>query len=85
MSNIADDIHNAYEEGYQKGLGTLDWIPISETVDIPDYEVLCCDKYGEMLIGYLAYEDDQWLCESESEMMYDPIAWAEKPEAYKGE
>jgi hypothetical protein len=22
------------------------WIPCSETVDIPDHEVLACDKYG---------------------------------------
>ena len=59
------------------------WIPCSETVDIPDHEVLACDKYGEELIGWLLYSDDQWLCESDGEMMYDPIAWREKPEPYK--
>ena len=50
------------------------WIPCSETVDIPDHEILACDKYGEEVFGYLAYEDDQWLCESDGCMMYDPIA-----------
>ena len=61
------------------------WIPCSETVDIPDHEILACDKYGEEMFGYLAYEDDQWLCESDGEMMYDPRAWREKPEPYREE
>ena len=61
------------------------WIPCSETIDIPDHEVLCCDRYGEELIGWLGYNDNQWLCESDGEMMYDPIAWREKPEPYREE
>lgn len=61
------------------------WIPCSETIDIPDHEVLCRDEYGEELIGWLSYSDDQWLCESDGEMMYDPIAWREKPETWRGE
>lgn len=59
------------------------WIQCSETVDIPDHEILACDKYGEEMFGYLAYEDDQWLCVSDDCMMYDPIAWREKPEPYQ--
>lgn len=59
------------------------WIQCSETVDIPDHEILACDKYGEVMFGYLAYEDDQWLCVSDDCMMYDPIAWREKPEPYQ--
>lgn len=61
------------------------WIPCSETEDLPEHEVLCCDKYGEELIGWLSCEDDQWLCESDGEMMYDPIAWREKPEPWREE
>lgn len=61
------------------------WIQCSETVDIPDHEILACDKYGEEMFGYLAYEDDQWLCVSNDCMMYDPIAWREKPEQYREE
>ena len=61
------------------------WIPCSETEDLPEHEVLCCDKYGEELIGWLYYEDDQWICESDGEMMYDPIAWREKPEPWRGD
>lgn len=61
------------------------WIPCDDTVEIPDHEVLACDKYGEEILGYLGYADDQWICESDSEVMYDPIAWMEKPEPYKGD
>lgn len=61
------------------------WIPCSETIDIPENEVLCCDRYGNEIIGYLAYADDQWLCESDGEMMYEPVAWMEKPDPWKGE
>lgn len=59
------------------------WIPCSETVDIPGHEIMACDKYGEIMFGYLAYEDEQWLCASDGCMMYDPIAWSEKPEPYR--
>ena len=61
------------------------WIPCSETENLPEHEVLCCDRYGEELIGWLSCKDDQWLCESEGEMMYDPIAWRELPEPWRGE
>lgn len=61
----------------------LKWIPCSETVDIPDHEIMACDKYGELMFGYLAYEDEQWLCESDGSMMVDPIAWCEKPKPWK--
>lgn len=61
------------------------WIPCSETADIPDHEVLTCDKRGEMIIGYIAYHDEQWICESETEFLYDPIAWMPLPEPYREE
>ena len=61
------------------------WIPCSETIDIPDHEVLCCDEYGEELIGWLSYSDEQWMCASDGCVMYDPIAWREKPEPYREE
>lgn len=58
------------------------WIPVSETIDIPDHEILACDRYGNELIGWLDCKDEQWLCESDGEMMYDVIAWMEKPKSY---
>ena len=56
------------------------WISCDDTVDLPEHEVLCCDRYGAMLIGWLLCSDDQWLCESDNEMMYDPVAWMPLPE-----
>jgi hypothetical protein len=60
------------------------WIPCSETVDIPEEWVLACDERGAEMIGYLSYTYDQWLCESEHEIMYDPIAWRYLPEPWDG-
>ena len=77
------EIQRAYELG--KLDAELRWVPCSETIDIPDHEVLCCDRRGEEMIGWLSHNDDQWLCESEWEVMYDPIAWREKPEPYRVE
>lgn len=58
------------------------WIPCSETIDIPDECVLACDDCGAEIIGYLSYTFDQWICESEHEIMYDPIAWRYLPEPW---
>ena len=61
------------------------WIPCSKTTDIPDHEIMACDEYGEIMFGYLAYEDDQWICASDGYEMVDPIAWREKPEPWRKE
>ena len=82
---------NGYSDTYDKAriISVLEEVPpaqewtlCTETVDIPDHEVLACDKYGEEILGYLEYADDQWICENEDWTMYDPIAWMEKPESY---
>jgi len=60
------------------------WIPCSER--LPDTEVLCCDKYRAMIIAYV-YEDDTsdtgFSAESETQYMYNCIAWMPMPEPYK--
>ena len=85
-SQVARDIATIIEnEMDMRVIRGQNWIPCSETVDIPDYEVLACDKYGEYIIGLLEYADDQWLCESEEIMMYEPIAWMPLPEPYQKE
>lgn len=66
-------------------LEECEWIPCSGTIEIPDYEVMACDKYGNIIIGYLCYMDEQWMCESDSEVMYDAIAWRNLPKTYKGD
>ena len=60
------------------------WIPVDKN-NIPDHEVLACDKYGEELIGYVDVIDEGFFCECDGEIMYDVIAWMEKPEPYKPE
>lgn len=82
--DIARDIATIIEnEKDMRVMLQQQWIPCDETVEIPDHEVLACDKYGEEILGYLVYADDQWICESDSEVMYDTIAWMEKPEPYQ--
>lgn len=61
------------------------WIPCCKTVDIPDHEIMACDKYGSLMFGYLGYVGEQLVCESESEIIYNPIAWSEKPKPYREE
>lgn len=61
------------------------WIPCSETVDIPDYEVIACNRHGDMVIGYLYYKDEQWMCESDGEILFGAVAWRNLPEKYKGD
>lgn len=58
------------------------WTPV-EPENLPEGEVLCCDKYGEMLIGWLSNTNLGYACESEECTMYDVVAWMEKPKPYK--
>lgn len=84
--NVVVESFKAFAE-YVKALPSVQpeqkWIPCSETVDIPDHEVMACDRHGAFIIGYLDYKDEQWLCESDDSIMYDPVAWCELPKPYK--
>lgn len=72
-----------YQSGYKDGKKENDdWIPVNPD-NIPDTEVLCCDKYGEMLIGYLSNTEEEYVCESDECIMYDVVAWMNKPKSYK--
>ena len=87
-ANYPDPCYSDLRKAVDRAIKALEeqqWILCSETIDLPDHEVLCCDRYGEELTGWLSYSDDQWLCESDGEMMYDPIAWREKPEPWRGD
>lgn len=63
------------------------WNLCSETADLPDHEVLCCDLRGNMLVGYL-YTDENFDtgfgAESSGECLVDCVAWREKPESWHG-
>ena len=62
------------------------WIPVKKE-NLPNYEVLACDKYGEEMFGYLEYDSDAEtvICDSDICLMSDVIAWMEKPESYRPE
>lgn len=63
---------------------TNGWVPCSER--LPEtYTVLCCDKYGEMLVGHPYFDEvsnTNYSAESDNEMMYNCIAWQPLPEPY---
>ena len=83
MKNVSvNSFHTEALDMAIKALEEQQWISVESINDIPDHEILCCDKYGEEMFGYLCY-NEQWLCESDSTIMYDPIAYREKPEPYK--
>lgn len=60
------------------------WIPIDED-NIPDHEVLACNRYAEELIGYIGKDESGFYCESDGEVVGYVTAWMEKPEPYKPE
>ena len=62
------------------------WIPVDKN-NVPDHEILACDRYKNELIGYLSYNADseEFVCESDGCIMYQVIAWMEKPEPYRPE
>ena len=51
--------------------------------DLPEYAVLCVNKYNEYMIGYIFKSEESdtgYAVESDNELMYDVIAWMELPE-----
>jgi len=98
IKECAQAAHSNYEwdmeQGYINAIECLEelpsaqpeqrWIPVSETVDVPEHEVLACDKYGTELIGFICKDDEQWMCESDECIMCDVVAWMPLPEPYKG-
>lgn len=60
------------------------WIPIDED-NIPDHEVLACNRYAEELIGYIGKDESGFYCESDGEVVDYVTAWMEKPEPYMPE
>lgn len=91
---------NAYSQGYEDGTDNFynavveiirkhmndGWIPVDKN-NVPDHEILACDRYKNELIGYLSYNADleEFVCESDECIMYQVIAWMEKPEPYRPE
>ena len=86
-------VHNIKIESYNfvideaiKFIGDK-WIPTSECLPSPQIfgNVLCCDKYGNYMIAFSVYKDnDSYSAESDEGLfMYDVVAWQPLPKAYK--
>lgn len=58
---------------------TNEWILCSQTDDSPCEDVFCCDKWGNMDVGWLTINNGRWLCETNDGIIYDPIAWMPLP------
>lgn len=62
------------------------WIPCSERLPGEGCEFLCCDERGEIIIG-LPYADEEaytgFSAESETEYIFNCVAWMPLPEPYK--
>lgn len=59
------------------------WIPVSER--LPEGSVLCCDRVGNIMIGCIfddAGSDSGYSAVSESDFLYEVVAWMPLPEPY---
>ncbi len=57
------------------------WIPCDKD-NLPDKEVLCCDQFGEMILGYVSEDktsDTGFCAENDNVYMYNCVKWMEKP------
>lgn len=72
----AKEIITQLAEEYSNG-----WIPCSERLPEKYGEYLCCDKYGEYIIGYpmARITSDDYYVETEHEIMNDCIKWQPLP------
>lgn len=61
-----------------------EWIPCNNE-NLPDKNVLCCNKYGEQMIGYVFYDETSstgFSAENEHCYMQECVAWMPLPEPY---
>lgn len=62
-----------------------EWISISEILP-EQYSVLCCDKYGEIMVAH-PFKDEEsctgFSAESENCYMFECVAWMPLPKPYK--
>lgn len=81
---MAEMFLKAFDES--KKMDNNGWIPCSERLPDEYGEYLCCDKYGEYIIGYpiARVSSDDFYVETEHEIMNDCIAWMPLPKISKG-
>ena len=73
---IVQEIAKKYNSG---------WIACSERLP-EEYTVLCCDKYGEIIVGHPYFDEiskPYYIAELDNEIMYNCVAWQPLPEPFK--
>lgn len=76
------DVNELFEEMEQND----GWIPCSEKLPEEYGEYLCCDTYGNFIIGYPSESNTSntgFVVETEHEYCYDIIAWQPLPAPYQ--
>lgn len=60
------------------------WMFIDDTTKDSDGEVLCSDGFDNLILGFLCKDEDynRWVCENDSCIMYDPVAYMKIPSIY---
>lgn len=60
------------------------WIPVEDA--LPEGKALACDKYGEIMIGYIGGNaNGGYDCEGDGYEMFNVLAWRPLPEPYRPE
>ena len=60
------------------------WIPVEER--LPEGKALACDKYGEIMIGYICGNaNGGYDCEGDGYEMFNVLAWRPLPEPCRPE
>ena len=71
--------HEAQRENLIALMDAHDWIPVSERLP-ENEEVLCINDYSFYMVGWLHCDDvGNYICESDSENMFDVTHWMPLP------
>lgn len=64
-----------------------EWIPVSEEIELPKHDVICCNNEGDIALGYLYFdeEENQIACDRDPYVMFGVVAYKELPKPYKKE
>lgn len=54
------------------------WNRATETV-LPGTEVLAVNRFGEMMVGWVSCNGDEYMCESDNEILTSVTHWMPKP------
>lgn len=81
----AEGIIRKHMSGKDTDVPTNDgWIPVEDA--LPEGKALACDKYGEIMIGYIGGNaNGGYDCEGDGYEMFNVLAWRPLPEPYRPE